>query len=186
MVAFSATDPDAMAMPIVSVYRQASGAIRAQGRRWYPDAERFARTVARDTGMTRATVCGIIAALSPRLQWSKNREYAARHASGYDVPGLTLSRERAGAIREGATPLSVLGGPKTRAFYRNMMGDTRPVAVDCHAACAANWTADKDTAPTDKQYRTIADAYRIAARECGETPRSMQAIVWIVIRGRSN
>lgn len=185
MVAFNAADPEAMAMPIMSAYRQASGAIRAQGRSWYPDAERFARSVSAETGASRATVIGIIAALSPRIQWSKNKSFAARHVGGEDVPVLPLSAERAGAIRSGATPLSVLGGPKTRAFYRNIMGATDPVTVDCHTMAVANWTTDAD-APTHKQYRQIADAYRIAARECGETPRSMQAIVWIVARGRSN
>ena len=44
---------------------------------------------------------------------------------------------------------------------------------------------DRD-APTVVQYREIASAVRSLAREWGVSPRTMQALVWIMVRGKAN
>ena len=110
-----------------------------------------------------------------------DRASDATAAIAYSAPEiLPLGRERAGAIAAGARPLDVLGGDKTRAFYRAITGDREAVTVDVWAARAAlgDWIS-----LTPKRYGRISAAYKAAARRLGEDPRTVQATVWLVARG---
>jgi phage terminase small subunit len=37
--------------------------------------------------------------------------------------------------------------------------------------------------PTKEQYKTIARAVKTVAMQFGMTPRAMQALIWIIVRG---
>lgn len=62
----------------------------AAGRDWYPHAQRVARDMSRAHGAHLDTVCGVIAALSPRAPWAANLQGADEvlraHATGADRP----------------------------------------------------------------------------------------------------
>jgi hypothetical protein len=187
------------------LFAESSPAERAAGAAWYPRARSAASALAdqapRGVGLVRTA--GVIAALSPRARWSENLrnaraacEAAARvqgdpllgelaiegavwHAT--EPVGLTDPRRKACRILNGEHPADVLGGPKVRAFWRNILGDTEAVTIDVWAQRAAlgHWA---DHAPTGRRYDALADAYREAARDLGLPAPTVQATVWLHVR----
>lgn len=174
---------------VTRAYRAADAETRAAGERWYPDALALARELD-PHNVPRAA--GVIAALSPRLQWTANaraarRAYADGHASGV----LGCNARKADAILAGAVPLTVLRGHKVRAFYACIMaaGATDAVAVDMHAYdVAVGYVAtdrERDRALARVGgYEAVARCYvraaRILSRELGRTvyPAEVQAVTW--------
>lgn len=187
--------------PLLDVYDGAPTWARESGADWYPRHAANCRAMARqyntdapfwtrdaweqsDRPMTARRVAGVIAALSPRIQWVRNLECAV-DVLEHRVPRcLGRSAHAAAVIRDGARPLDVLGGPKTRAFYRNLTGDLSAVTVDVHAAKAAG--VDPDTLGRRGVYDDVAQCYRIAADHRGLAPAIFQAIVWCAWRGRAD
>jgi hypothetical protein len=166
----------------VALYSQATEQERALGESWYVEARSVARAMAHDNSVSLATACGVIAALSPRLHWSRNVTVAEMCLSGIVPTGVFRANlDKATAIRDGARPLSVLSGPKVRAFYRALMGHDAPV-IDVWMQRAAKVVGTlRDTA-----YELLADALITAAKELGIAIAVLQATIWIVVRGRHN
>jgi hypothetical protein len=103
-------------------------------------------------------------------------------AGAESVPGVfSTSLAKARAIAAGARPLDVLSGPKTRAFYRAIMGDERAAVVDVWVLRAIGWTRSV----TEKAYQTIANALTIAAAYARTTVARLQAVAWVVVRGKA-
>jgi hypothetical protein len=73
-----------------------------------------------------------------------------------------------------------LKGLKTNAFARAIAGDTDAVVIDVWMCRAANLDSDS---PNVGQYRMLSDAVREVAAEFGITPRTAQALIWIIVRG---
>ena len=173
---------------LTELYELTPEPIREAGRRWYPAAEAEAHSLADMAGLSWAGAAGIIAALSPRAQWVTNlaaaRKLAAAAARGDLEPpavSFTANRAKAWKIAAGAEPLTVLGGPKVRSFYRALSGDRAAVTVDVWAALAA--TGEKLRPPEGRRYLELASSYTAAAELAGEEPRELQAIIWLAIRG---
>lgn len=172
-----------MAARIVRVYRQASAEVRAQGREWYANARRTAAKVARAMGHTKATACGVIAALSPRLGWTHNVNAAIAMLAGRDPTGVfKASKSKARRIIAGERPLSVLSGPKVRAFYAALMGDQDAAVIDVWMARAAGL---KNPQLKEREYNRVAAALKLASSEVGERVAALQAIAWVQTRGRA-
>jgi hypothetical protein len=177
------------ALALDQLYHSTDEATRDRGRAWYPIAQREAELLALDHSVELTTAAGAIAALSPRMEWSKNLDAAAtilRAASSgaREAPrvGLGLSTRRAWSIALGAEPLSILGGRKVRAFYRALIGDLDSITLDIWSARAARG-ADAKQPTTDRDHNALDASYRVAALAAGEHPREYQAIVWIAARG---
>ena len=199
---------------VTRAFRASTPTERASGLGWYVTAWSAAWTIAEAATGARAwarltmaqrreravLVAGVIAALSPRCQWSTNVAWTGalvRAAwSGAPVPRVHTRTMRAQAwrIARGEAPLSVLAGPKVRAFFANIVGDTDAVTVDVWAVRAARGDApvlgaDGRLRWTDagrvsaREYAAYADVYPRAARRLGVTPREVQAAVWVHVRG---
>jgi len=199
---------------VCRTFRLTGTAERAAGLGWYATAWDAAGTIARAMVGARVwatmsadarraltvQVAGVIAALSPRCQWSTNVAWAAAvvHAArtGAPMPRVHTKtmRRQAWRIANGEHPLAVLHGPKVRAFWANITGDTDAVTVDVWAVRAArgdravrgadgrmSWADDGRV--SEREYRAYADVYRRAARRLGVTPRECQAAVWVAVRG---
>jgi hypothetical protein len=184
---------------LTSVYSRASDDAREYGTRWYGEAYDFAAQLASEyPEATVEQVAGAIAALSPRVHWSQNQADAetlldwyytsARDDNPY-VPLWYVKRSMAAFPKQidkavdclGADdPLTILNGPKERAFYRNIIGDATAVTVDVWMARTATRGATDKASPT--LYRTIERAIVRAARKHHTTPRDFQAAVWIAAR----
>lgn len=180
-----------MTRRLLRFYDRASAADLAAGLEWYDKAEREAIALAAGTDLTPNQTAGIIAALSPRIQWQANLDAAAKMVEAAQkgkpepiVAGLKANRAKAWKIANGADPADVLGGPKVTAFYANISGDHEAVTVDVWTARAAEGK-DNPNAPKGKRYERIADAYRRAAAARSVSPRTMQATVWSYVRGQA-
>lgn len=182
---------------ILAVFDGSSAADRAFGPEWYPTARASAVALAERYGFTVEQSVGVIAATSPRVDWSSNLADAETVLSwcedsrdGSSAPWWSIrgdcsafSANILAAIECAAAddPLTVLNGQKQRAFYRNIIGDADGVTVDVWATRAA--TRGRQDHPTGRaQYRLIERAYQRAAAKRSCKPRDLQAAVWLAIR----
>lgn len=172
-----------MTARLVSLYQSAPLEVQTAGNSWYADARREARAMAREHGTTEAVAAGVIAALSPRIHWVRNLTVARLALAGGKVTGVFKTNlAKARRILAGEKPLGVLSGPKTRAFYRALMGDQTAAVIDVWMLRAVRYANDKVSAI---DYQRITAALSRAAQRVGVTIARMQAIIWVVVRGRA-
>jgi hypothetical protein len=168
---------------IVAVYERATDAELADGMTWYPRAHEFALSLDA-SNVWRAA--GVISALSPRKEWGLNMRMATRaFETGIATGQTTMMNGQAQRILDGAHPLDVLGGDKTRQFATSIAqnGDCDIAVIDRHAYDVATATIHTDkTRPTigKRVYRTLSAHYREAAFEVGVSVAQIQAITWVV------
>jgi|SRR5690242_19673335 len=169
---------DTLAQNIRDAWNAATDDQISRGRTWYTVANQLAEMVG--NGDVRKGA-GIISALSPRMQWDRNVSLAIDAMNGEPIRAMGASVRKAEAILNGADPESVLPmSAKTGHFYRNMVDptDSDAVTVDCWAYRVAtrDWNAPGPKSPKD--YREVADAYRMVANELGEITNHVQAGTW--------
>lgn len=157
---------------------------KQHGLSWYDDAYRFAESVAASSGYCVTQVVGVIAALSPQIEWERNKRIAHDFCHGQHVPDQTRSNLRkAERILSGESPEAVLaskwGYKKTLSFYHCIMGRHDHVCIDRHAAYLATGQPKLDLR---RHYDAIADAYRRVATKRNLTPAQAQAIAWVTWR----
>ena len=150
---------------------------------WYTEAQGVARDIATANGLDVERVAAIIAALSPRVHWSRNVVLASLFVAGKPVAGLTRSIANAERALVATDPLEALGGEKVRRFGRNIAGDLSVVTIDVWMLRAAGFTHDR---PTPVQYRAAERVVQQLGAEYGVEPAILQALIWIVARGRSD
>lgn len=96
------------------------------------------------------------------------------------------SKDKAWRILHGESPLTILGGPKTSNFYRNILYPDDPVAVTVDAHAYSAWLGKrlKVTEPriTLPLYDQVAADYRVAAAAASILPSQMQATCWFAWR----
>ena len=148
---------------------------------WYFEAQEVAEDVAEILGLSLEHGASIVSAFSPRERWATNVAKAYAFANGKPVSGLQNNLRMAEAAR--VSGFDALRGLKTNAFARAIAGDTDAVVIDVWMMRAAGMDNDS---PTKGQYREISDAVRIVAEEFGITPRTAQALIWIIVRGSAS
>lgn len=149
-----------------------------QASKWYLDAERVAAQVARNLDSTLEVGASVVSAFSPRERWTNNVTKAISFSLGNHIPGFKNNMLMANnAIAFG---YDALKGMKTNAFARAIAGDEQAVVIDVWMLRALGI---EKKSPTEKQYDEMAMAVRKVANELGMTPRSTQALIWIVVRG---
>ena len=172
---------------LLDAYQSATADERSAGIHWYEDARSVIATLADDIGISRFVFAGVVAALSPRIRWNTNLDAATRMCraaiSGEDMPvvaGFGHNREIAWSIANGGSA-DLISGPKTRAFFNNLIGNEYEVTVDVWMLRAAGLeVANKGNMDN------IADSVRRIARYRRLTPAQVQAIIWTVKRDRWN
>ena len=148
---------------------------------WYFEAQEVAEDVAENMGASLEIGASIVAAFSPRERWASNVAKALAFSLNKPVTGLSNNiRMAQNAMTLG---FDALKGLKTNAFARAIAGDTDAVVIDVWMMRAAGMDNDS---PTKGQYREISDAVRIVAEEFGITPRTAQALIWIIVRGSAS
>lgn len=149
-----------------------------QASKWYHEASDVAREVASNMCIDIERASCIIAAFSPRERWSVNVRKALQYSTGITPSGLSNNVAMADAsLVQG---FDALKGLKTNAFARAIAGDESAVVIDVWMMRAASMTTDS---PNKTQYHFVADAVRDAAALFGLTPRTAQALIWIIVRG---
>jgi hypothetical protein len=79
-----------------------------------------------------------------------------------------------------AAGFDALNGLKTNAFARAIAGDTNAVVIDVWMMRAAGMDTDS---PNKGQYLSLSESVREVASRFGITPRTAQALIWIIARG---
>jgi len=145
---------------------------------WYHEAQDVAQEVANNLNASLEVGAGVVSAFSPRERWSSNITKAVSFSLGKSVTGLTNNLKMANAVLDGG--IDALNGLKTNAFARAIAGDTEAVVIDVWMMRAAEMLSDS---PTQGQYLALTKAVNKVAGEFGLTPRTAQALIWIVARG---
>lgn len=145
---------------------------------WYHQAQEVATEVAHNLNSSLEVGAGVVSAFSPRERWSSNVTKAIAYSLGHEVKGLSNNLKMANAVLDEG--ISALKGLKTNAFARAIAGDTDAVVIDVWMMRAAKMRTDS---PTQGQYHALTKATVNVAGEFGLTPRTAQALIWIVVRG---
>ena len=148
---------------------------------WYRDAEEVAEEVARNLDTTLEVGASVVSAFSPRERWSSNITKAIAFSLGHEVKGLPNNRKMAEASL--TLGFDALRGPKTNAFARAIAGDNDAVVIDIWMCRAAGLPTDS---PSQSQYNELSRAVRNVAKEFGLTPRTTQALIWVIVRGSAS
>jgi thermostable 8-oxoguanine DNA glycosylase len=152
-----------------------------QATKWYLDAERIAEQVATNLNTTLEVGASVVSAFSPRERWSVNVARAISYSLGQEVTCLKNNLVMANnALTLG---FSALKGMKTNAFAKAIAGDENAVVIDVWMLRAVGI---EKKSPTPKQYKELADAVTKVSAQLNLTPRTTQALIWIVVRGSAN
>ena len=172
-------DSDAICFAYADLAMQATMKQVEQAATWYHEAQEVAEDVAEIMSTSLEVGASIVSAFSARERWASNVAKAYAFANGKPVAGLTNNLNAAKRATE--LGFDALNGQKTNAFARAIAGDTDAVVIDTWMIKAAGMDSSKGVNKT--QYKMLADAVRNVAYEHGVTPRTMQALIWIVKRG---
>jgi hypothetical protein len=145
---------------------------------WYHEAQEVAHEVARNLDTTLEVGASVVSAFSPRERWASNIEKAIAFSLGHTPKGLGNNLKMAQSSLTAG--FYALKGLKTNAFARAIAGDSDAVVIDVWMMRAANMETDS---PSQGQYFALSLACRNVAKEFGLTPRTAQALIWIVVRG---
>lgn len=152
-----------------------------QASKWYVDAERIAEQVATNLGKSLEVGASVVSAFSPRERWSVNVARAISFSLGEKV--TCLKNNLVMANNSLTMGFKALNGQKTNAFAKAIAGDENAVVIDVWMLRALGI---EKKSPTQAQYKVMADAVTTVAIQYGMTPRSMQALIWIIVRGNAS
>lgn len=174
---------------ILSIWNRAEERDREEGFNWYSSALETSKRIARETRVSPEVAAGVIAALSPQMEWKANVELASRSLKTKRFGGHYSSNvNKAKAIYRGARPESVLKSPdghdKTFHFYQCIIngGNTDSVCLDRHALAIA---LGRETSKEERHalrrgvYKNLASVYSGLASELGVRGSELQAVCWV-------
>ena len=161
-----------------------------EGKAWYDKAHAQAQAMAQETGKSVEVAAGVIAVLSPQVEWNLNLR-VAKDALKYKgkakrVPGYRRNWDKARAVMKGKFECS--RGPKVRAFYETILNPAHEEPVLDFHMIAAWWMGRIDK----KDIKTVSDskkrtepmrrAIKEIAREEGLWAGQVQAIIWLTFK----
>lgn len=149
-----------------------------QAAKWYFEAEKVANQVAENLNTSLEIGASVVSAFSPRERWTSNVRKAIQFSLGEKVIGLSNNLKMAEASI--VLGYEALRGPKTNAFARAIAGDENAVVVDIWMMRAGGFGIDS---PNKTQYTEVTEAIKTVANKYGLTPRTTQALIWIMVRG---
>lgn len=180
---------------ILAVWEAAGATIREEGMGWYQEANKIARGLtSRFWLASHSHSAGVIAVLSPSVQWDtnvKDAETVCAARAGEDVTVSTYGqfKLKAFSIRDGAHPkkwINPISAPKTYAFWQCIHKPTNRnhVVVDRHALATAHAALipDKERGALLKRkggYEFYEQCYQLASIRVGVLPLQMQAATWL-------
>lgn len=177
---------------ICRVLSQADTIDREEGLLTYPCYRLTMERFAAHYGVPLAGTVGAFVALSPNNDYAGNLRSLATLLWGFreGIPPEQLSvstysacKRRAWSYINGVDFLSDAKGPKTRAFYQNILDPTNPEPVTVDGHMVGIWEGRrmtmKEAARTRFSYEDIAQGVRDVAAELALVPCQAQAICWL-------
>ncbi len=189
---------------ITTFMKEASQDQISEGLSWYPRGYEIVKHYSKRFNKRPEQVAGIISALSPGTNWAQNLVDAENLMRGlhFNVPLESITtttyantnRTKAGKIwlpdRNEAEIYKLLLGVsktvnKTSHFYVNLLHpqNNSHVTVDRHTfRIALNTLESPPIYMTEKRYRHISQAFKLAGKQLGYRGLEIQAITWIIFR----
>lgn len=180
------------------------------GTHWYLKAATAVTSIADKYNLEAWRVAGVVAVLSPSMPWHRNVKTAEHFITSTQANVDVLASEfKAGAygFKNKRTALDYMTcepadssyslprlGPKTGAFYWNLLGDLKVPTIDGHMYACMLGDQHASTHEiyaqhgrlTGKRYKVLADALVTAADSNRLLPAVFQAITWTVWRRLKN
>lgn len=178
---------------VVLLYSEAREEEKQAGFAWYQDAHDFAANLAEEADLKIEHVAGVIAELSPMMNWDENMRRAADLIRKHEAKGLGRSFANAKAILEGKDPFEVVNDPgranfKIQAFFDNIIhpSESNRVTIDRHmwGALFGEYGVASSGFPhaSEAQYRGAEKMFQDAARALDLLPLELQSICWVTWR----
>lgn len=177
---------------LVELLKNATEADYALAQAWYGEAGEFAASLCEYTSWNMEVSCSVVSAFSPRVTWAHNKVKAQQYAQGIMPLGLSshiVAADR--CLKEG---FKGLRGLKTHNFARAIAGDTSAIVIDVWMARGAKLThgvkskyaGQFKNSPSVTEYRAISGAIESMAKGFNMEPSTLQALLWILIRGKAD
>ena len=169
-----------------------------QGESWYREARLFAFSVSKEYGISFRKVCAILAALSPRNRWERNKEDCitlikecqglipyGKYATygGMVKKAMSIYNSKVDSIQ---VMLKILNGPKISAFFLNIYD----IQSDC--VTVDNWIylvalgkyISVENRPSLKKsdYKLISDCIKEIAERTNISAPILQAVLWCAFK----
>jgi hypothetical protein len=172
---------------VLQEWRKVTRADLAQGIEWYEGAGEIAHTLASGSNYSPDQIGAVIAAMSPRMPWGRNkvatRKIVDRHSVGdsnYKGIGLWDNVKLSYAILNDASNISVLVNKRLN-FFRNIMGEKHLATIDSWM-CKILFGRDTDIQSAGDNHDLCSMVIESAAEIAGLNPRDFQAALWVMIR----
>lgn len=169
---------------ILAVWQRATLKARTEGESWYVEAFQLAHDLAGEFGCEPVDAAGVIAVLSPQLDWDTNK-VAAREffEDGWTKYQTRVNNDKASWVTAGDH--SQIKGPKVRAFWQAIIdpyGESDP-CIDRHAVAVycGRTVSDRERAGLERVgvRDRIQKAYRKVAKLVGQPVHVVQAVTWV-------
>lgn len=177
------------------VLSQATSTDFVEGEKWYRDARLYAFELSRRYGVSFRKVCAILAALSPRNKWERNKidcETIIMECQGlipygkYATYGAMVEKAKRiyfSEVDSIATMLRLLNGQKISAFFLNIYDfNSDCVTVDSWIqliSLGEYLAVDKRPSLKKSDYKLVSDVIKELASTNNVAAPVMQAILWI-------
>lgn len=175
-----------MKLNIIDTYNKAYLKEIEQGMTWYEDARSFCLRLSKDYKVSIDQAVSVVAHLSPRNRWERNKIDAENLISSKDrsiVKVATFTRNRDMAIEVLSNKRDPMPkGRKTGSFYQNILGYDHVVTVDSHAYCIAKGVRMVGPVINKLQYLSVERAYIEAAQSLSIKPYQLQACTWVTFK----
>ena len=157
---------------------------------WYSVAYDFCHGLAVKHNLAGDQVAAICATLSAGANWQVNKRATIACLNGAPKYGRFPHTQvaKCSSILESGVQIGVnLRGQKVERFYHNIMGNSSVVTIDRHMVrvCRNDFDCtDENKLKVGKRgYRAMADAVLRLAAELSVNPDSLQAAIWVKLRG---
>lgn len=174
---------------IIELLESASPEVKEKGINWYREAREYCVNVSKKTRVRLDIVIGILAILSPRNKWERNKLDTMNLIRGFkegnskDYKIYTYNRNKEKALRLlRYKDKRLIKGNKVKAFYLNILYPERVTLVTVDTWICKGLGIDKLTPNT---YKTVESEYYEVYRDIRYLlPHQIQAVNWINIRGQ--
>ena len=167
--------------------------------KWYLEAHEFAVELAERYGVTVEQSAGIIAAMSIRQFWTRNKHNASLYLAWWngaiEAPrclGISIHKCNAIMFLEGDDRSSeevintILHGMKITSFYDNILHPLTSQHATIDSWMTKVWKEYRGKKqPTRKVKRLMKDAVEYVAMKLGWLVPRLQAYVWTLLRGKA-
>jgi hypothetical protein len=160
-----------------------------EGRNWYRNARARIAKIAALNDIPLENACGIVAVLSPQVEWSLNLRIAKRFIESKGKvrsAGFRVSYRKAWKCLKG--DLSVIKGPKVYRFFQTLLNPDFPEPVIDSQMLGAYWAGNTERRDiirfmsSERNLSKVREDIETLAKEKGEKVSAVQAIIWLTFK----